>query len=67
MVQSFEAIIGSDGRVLMSQRVNLRHPHRAIVTILDELAVDEVTLFSEAVLAKDWSREEEDEAWAHLQ
>jgi hypothetical protein len=34
--------------------------------ILDDLVADEMTLLSEDVLARDWLREEEDKAWAHL-
>ncbi|MGE3887221.1 MAG: hypothetical protein AB7H81_12370 [Vicinamibacterales bacterium] len=40
------------------------------MTILDERPVDrpsETALLSEAALAEDWSRPEEDEAWKHLQ
>jgi len=43
---------------------------RVLVTILDEeqvFPVDEVTLLSEAALAEDWNRPEEDAAWSHLQ
>jgi hypothetical protein len=31
------------------------------------LPIDEVTLLSEAALAEDWNRPEEDAAWSHLQ
>lgn len=31
------------------------------------MPVAETTLLSEAALAEDWNRAEEDEAWAHLQ
>ena len=40
---------------------------RALVTILEEEPVGETALFSEAALAEDWHRPEEDEAWTHLQ
>jgi hypothetical protein len=32
-----------------------------------EVVVDETALLSEAALAEDWNRPEEDAAWAHLQ
>jgi hypothetical protein len=39
------------------------------MTVLDELAAipDEVALPTEAALAPDWSRPEEDAAWSHIQ
>ena len=51
---------------------NLRLPRgrRAIVTVFDEKPepeVSETALLSEESLAVDWSRDEEDEAWSHLQ
>lgn len=36
-------------------------------TILDEADVSDVTLMSEDALAEDWTRPEEDAAWAYLQ
>ena len=43
---------------------------RALVTILEDRQVtspSESALLSEAALAEDWNRPEEDEAWSHLQ
>ncbi len=67
MMQSVEAIIEPDGSVLLGEIIKLKKSHRAIVTILEETAVEEITLLSEHALAEDWLRPEEDEAWAHLQ
>jgi len=67
MIQSIEAIIEPDGSVLLGEIIKLAKPHRAIVTILEETTVEEVSLLSEQALAEDWPRPEEDEAWAHLQ
>lgn len=39
---------------------------RALLTILAS-AQDETALLSEAALAEDWQKPEEDAAWAHLQ
>ncbi|MBX7234167.1 MAG: hypothetical protein K1X65_07275 [Caldilineales bacterium] len=53
----------------MKQRIHHSKPHSVIVTILDEVATSEVSelaLLSEAALARDWERPEEDEAWSHL-
>jgi len=69
MLRTFEATIDKDGKVRLQQKIQLPEAHRAIVTILDEPAylVAETAFLSEAALAEDWDRPEEDEAWAHLQ
>ena len=47
---------------------HVRTPRRALVTILEEApTVHDAALLSEAALAEDWNRAEEDAAWAHLQ
>jgi hypothetical protein len=69
MPRSIEAIIDADGHVRLLEEVHLRGPHRAVVTILEDTAVDavdETALLSERALALDWDRPEEDAAWAHL-
>ena len=49
--------------------VNL--PRRVLVTFTDETPLGDTALcgasLSEPTLAKDWLREEEEAAWAHLQ
>ena len=70
MIQTVEAIIEPDGKVLLLEPIHLKEPRRALVTILeDEPAnkVPETALLSEQSLAEDWNRPEEDEAWSHLQ
>jgi hypothetical protein len=70
MSRSIEAIIDADGHVRLSEDVHLSGPHRAIVTILEDVAdegVDETALLSERALAVDWDRPEEEAAWLHLQ
>ena len=64
-----EAMIDKDGNVKILQPVALQGARRALLVILDEsvLAVAETALLSEAALAEDWMRPEEDEAWAYLQ
>jgi hypothetical protein len=71
MLRTLEATIDKNGRVKLAESVKLGSKKRALVTILDEGWSDEevpneVTLLSEAALAKDWSTPEEDEAWKHL-
>lgn len=47
--------------------IQLPKPRRAYVTILtDDLDIPETALLSEAALAEDWNRTEEDAAWSHL-
>ncbi len=67
MIQSLEAIIEIDGRILLGEDIKLDKPHRAIVTILEETPVEEVSLLSEHALAEDWLNADEEAAWAHLQ
>jgi hypothetical protein len=37
MLQTVEAIIDSDGRVQLMEKVSITQPHRALVTILEEV------------------------------
>lgn len=69
MIQTIEAIVDEHGAVHLLEPLQLDRRHRALVTILaDELSdVHEAALLSEASLAEDWNRPEEDAAWAHLQ
>jgi hypothetical protein len=64
-----EAIIDEKGNVKILQPVLLQGARRALVVVLDEpaLKVAETALLSEAALAEDWMRPEEDEAWSYLQ
>jgi hypothetical protein len=70
MLRTVEATIDEHGTVHLLEGIQLPAPRRALVTILNEdpLAdVHETALLSEAALAEDWGRPEEDAAWAHLQ
>ena len=70
MIQTVEAVIDEQGKVQLLQNVRLPQVRRALVTILEEkptIAVSETALLSEAALAEDWDRPEEDEAWSYLQ
>ncbi len=68
MLRTIEAIVEKDGSLRLLEDVELRAGVRALVTILSEDASPhEPALLSEAALAEDWKRQEEDEAWAHLQ
>ena len=68
MIRTVEAMIDEHGSVLLQEAIVLSAPRRALVTILDdEPFSNETALLSEAALAEDWNRPEEDAAWAHLQ
>jgi hypothetical protein len=69
-IKTIEAVIDEPGSIRLLDAVRLAGPRRAFVTILDEepaQRADETALFSEAALAADWNRPEEDAAWSHLQ
>ncbi len=69
MIQTLEASVDEQGRVHLLEPVHLSGTRRALVTILEEPAREdpnEMALWSEAALS-DWNRQEEDEAWSHLQ
>jgi hypothetical protein len=70
MIRTVEAVIDEHGNVRLLEPVQLSASRRALVTILEErpaAGVAESALLSEAALAEDWNRPEEDEAWSHLQ
>ena len=70
MFTTIEATIDKKGHVQLQTPIQLTSVKRALVVILeDEIStpVSETALLSEAALAKDWNRPEEDKAWAHLQ
>ncbi|MGQ9630099.1 MAG: hypothetical protein ACUVXI_07250 [bacterium] len=70
MIRTIEAIIDEQGTVRLLEAVHLPAARRALVTILDEEPIhhiSETALLSEAALAADWNRPEEDAAWSHLQ
>ncbi len=73
MLKTIEAIVDERGNVRLLEPLRLDHASRALVTILEasEMSADDefadTAVLSEAALAADWDRPEEDAAWAHLQ
>ena len=70
MIKTVEAVIDERSAVRLLEEVRLSGARRALVAILEEvktIAPTETALLSEASLAKDWDRPEEDAAWAYLQ
>ena len=70
MYQTFEATIDASGNIQLKESVRLPEGRRALVVVLEDVAVpvfNETAILSEASLAVDWNRPEEDAAWAYLQ
>jgi hypothetical protein len=69
MLKTYEAVVDNQGNIRLVEPVELPTGKRILITILDEppVADIEAALLSEAALAGDWNRPEEDEAWSHLQ
>ena len=70
MIQTLEAVIDERGSVRLLEAIQLPAARRALVTVLEDEPVAhpaETALLSEAALAKDWNRPEEDAARAYLQ
>jgi len=69
MIQTVEAMVDASGQVRLLGDIRVDGPRRALVTILEEPSAvpGETALLSEAALAADWNRPEENAAWAHLQ
>ncbi len=70
MLRTVEAVIDAQGNVQVLEPIALSEARRALVTILEEApgsSLHETALLSEAALAEDWNRPEEEAAWSHLQ
>lgn len=70
MLKTVEAIVEKDGTIRLLEDVDLSRTERVLVTIPDEDYggdAGDTALLSEASLSEDWDREEEEEAWRHLQ
>lgn len=67
MIQTVEAMIDCSGQIHLLGEVHACGVRRALVIVLDEPPrVSDTALASEAALALDWGRPEEDAAWRHL-
>ncbi|WP_295447820.1 hypothetical protein [uncultured Thiodictyon sp.] len=66
MLQTIEVEIDTTGQVHPLEPPIRLPPGRALLTLLD-LEANDSALLAEAVLAEDWLKAEEDEAWARLQ
>jgi len=73
MPKTVEAVVDEHGHIRLLEPLNLHASQRVLVTVLenapeaDTRTASETALLSEEALAEDWNRDEEDEAWKHLQ
>ena len=70
MIRTVEAIVDEHGIVRLLGPIRLHGPCRAILAVDDGVAVPgahALARLSEASLAQDWNRPEEDAAWSHFQ
>ncbi len=70
MSRTLKALLEPGGTVRLLEPVKVDAPQHALLTILEDSDIQGLptaALLSEASLAADWLRPEEDEAWAHLQ
>lgn len=73
MLQTFEAVLEPDGHIQFMEAIPapLSESCRVLVTFTSLPQSADTALcgavLNEAALAEDWSRHEEDAAWAHLQ
>jgi hypothetical protein len=67
MLRTVEAVVEPDGSLRLLEEVKLHAGARALVTLLAKDDSADTARLSEAALATDWERKEEEDAWAHLQ
>ena len=74
MPKTIEAVVDEDGYIRLPDSISLKRGRRVLVTILEEEVervsesqVAKTALLSEESLSEDWTRNEEKEAWKHLQ
>ena len=65
MHTTIEAEVDEQGNIRPRENVSLPPGSRLLITVLEPEALD-TALASEASLATDWNRPEEDAAWADL-
>ena len=63
MKATLEAEVDATGNIKLKDPVTLRPGSRVLVTVVED-APPETAVLSEASLAADWNRPEEDAAWA---
>ena len=67
MRPTIEAEVDEKGNIRPKEPVSLPPGSQLLITVLHEAPAPETALLSEASLAADWNRPEEDAAWADLE
>jgi hypothetical protein len=67
MRPTIEAEVDEHGNIRPKEPVSLPPGSQLLITVLGQSSASETALLSEASLAADWSRPEEDAAWAGLE
>ena len=66
-MQTVPAEVDENGNVTLLVKLPLASRRRALLTVFEDgEVVSESALLSEAALAEDWDRPEEDQAWSNL-
>ncbi len=66
MSRTVEAEVDEKGTIRPKEPLTVPPGARILVTVLAESELPEAALLSEAALAADWERPEEEAAWSHL-
>ena len=67
MKPTIEAEVDENGNIRPKEPVSLPPGSQLLITVLGRSGASETALLSEASLAADWNRPEEDAAWAGLE
>jgi hypothetical protein len=67
MRSTIEAEVDENGNIRPKKPVSLPPGSQLLITVLGRSGASETALLSEASLAADWNRPEEDAAWAGLE
>jgi hypothetical protein len=67
MLTTLKATIDQNKKINFEEKIDFNVPQVVLVTFLTEESKNSTAILSERILAKDWLRPEEDEAWRHLQ
>jgi hypothetical protein len=66
MLTTIEAEVDENGGIRPTAPIKLPAGARVLITVLEPADGMEAALLSEAALAADWERAEEEAAWSHL-
>ncbi len=67
MKPMIEAEVDENGNIRPKEPISLPPGSQLLITVLDGSGTSETALLSQAALAAEWNRPEEDAAWADLE